>query len=466
MVIRRRLGDDGIMNNAMNNPVPPSPVAPAAILERPTGDRVIAGVASGLANRLDVGVGWVRIGFVLASFFGGLGFLLYAIGWLGIREEGADLSIAEEAVDGLEGASTWVGVGLMLLAAMIALSWLDIIRGELIFAAVVFVGGLVLYRGSLPGSGGASSSSSVATGDRGPGDDGPGPDDDGGPSGSPIGTSSDPHGTSDASITAALAHPTPTSTVTRVDMPPEPDDTSQTWGFAGDDDPISDEVMSAAATDYGGVPPVTPVAPVPAAKKRRRTRERSNLGRLTLASMLVVLGILAFLDTIDVVQIGFRHVMATILLVAGAGLIVGSLYGRARGLIVLGIAVTPLLIVATALPLSGEIGELVHEPVAVSELEAVYEIGIGELVVDLSRLEPLTADTALSVDAGIGHVVIELPSDMAVVVNAEVGIGEIVTPTEEPDGLGVDATYEVGADGPTLTLEVDLGIGQVEVIQR
>ena len=42
-------------------------------LYRIRNDRVVAGVASGLAHSLEVDPVWIRLGFVVLTFFGGLG---------------------------------------------------------------------------------------------------------------------------------------------------------------------------------------------------------------------------------------------------------------------------------------------------------------------------------------------------------------------------------------------------------
>lgn len=65
---------------------PPPPSAPA--LRRDPEDRVIAGVAAGLARYLGVDTAVIRIVFVLLAVFGGSGFLLYLIGWIAIPEGG------------------------------------------------------------------------------------------------------------------------------------------------------------------------------------------------------------------------------------------------------------------------------------------------------------------------------------------------------------------------------------------
>jgi phage shock protein PspC (stress-responsive transcriptional regulator) len=57
---------------------------------------MLAGVAIGLADYLDIDPTIVRIGFVALSLLGGLAVPLYLAGWLLIPEEGTDLSVAEE----------------------------------------------------------------------------------------------------------------------------------------------------------------------------------------------------------------------------------------------------------------------------------------------------------------------------------------------------------------------------------
>ncbi|ADY52791.1 phage shock protein C, PspC [Pseudopedobacter saltans DSM 12145] len=55
-------------------------------LTRNTRDKVIAGVSSGLADYFQLDVIWVRIAFVLATFFGGTGLWIYIILWIAIPE--------------------------------------------------------------------------------------------------------------------------------------------------------------------------------------------------------------------------------------------------------------------------------------------------------------------------------------------------------------------------------------------
>jgi phage shock protein PspC (stress-responsive transcriptional regulator) len=87
-------------------------------LRRPTGGRIVAGVATGIARYADVDVTFVRIAFVVLTiigftglpFFGWLplyllGIPLYLACWLLIPEEGSEQSIAGAMLHRLQGRS-------------------------------------------------------------------------------------------------------------------------------------------------------------------------------------------------------------------------------------------------------------------------------------------------------------------------------------------------------------------------
>jgi phage shock protein PspC (stress-responsive transcriptional regulator) len=65
-------------------------------LDRPVQDRMLAGVAAGIARYLNVDVTVVRIVFAVLTIVGGAGIPLYLAGWLLIPEEGAEQSIASQ----------------------------------------------------------------------------------------------------------------------------------------------------------------------------------------------------------------------------------------------------------------------------------------------------------------------------------------------------------------------------------
>lgn len=69
------------------------------VLRRCPHRRIIAGVAAGVADYLDVDVAAVRIGFAALTLLAGVGVPLYIAAWLLLPEEGSDFSIGEELAD-------------------------------------------------------------------------------------------------------------------------------------------------------------------------------------------------------------------------------------------------------------------------------------------------------------------------------------------------------------------------------
>jgi phage shock protein PspC (stress-responsive transcriptional regulator) len=57
---------------------------------------MVAGVAAGLADYLDVDPTVIRLGFVVLGLVGGIAVPLYLAGWLLIPDEGSGQSMAEE----------------------------------------------------------------------------------------------------------------------------------------------------------------------------------------------------------------------------------------------------------------------------------------------------------------------------------------------------------------------------------
>ncbi|MCG5217737.1 PspC domain-containing protein [Streptosporangium soli] len=68
-------------------------------LRRTRRGRVIAGVCSGVGDYIGVDANIIRIALAIATFFGGLGVGIYAIGWLLLPDEDKDSSIVQDLVD-------------------------------------------------------------------------------------------------------------------------------------------------------------------------------------------------------------------------------------------------------------------------------------------------------------------------------------------------------------------------------
>jgi phage shock protein PspC (stress-responsive transcriptional regulator) len=74
-------------------------------LRRPYQDRMLAGVAAGVARYFGVDPVIVRIAFVVLTVVGGAGIPLYLAGLLLIPEEGSDQSIAGSLIESLQSRS-------------------------------------------------------------------------------------------------------------------------------------------------------------------------------------------------------------------------------------------------------------------------------------------------------------------------------------------------------------------------
>jgi phage shock protein PspC (stress-responsive transcriptional regulator) len=95
------------MNTTNPNPAASDTTAieSAHALYRPYRDRMLAGVAIGIASYLGIDVLIVRIALVVLALVGGAGLPIYLAGWLLIPEEGASQSIASELIESLRGRS-------------------------------------------------------------------------------------------------------------------------------------------------------------------------------------------------------------------------------------------------------------------------------------------------------------------------------------------------------------------------
>ncbi|HEV2936833.1 MAG TPA: PspC domain-containing protein [Streptosporangiaceae bacterium] len=73
-----------------------------ALLRRSHTDRMLAGVAGGVAEYFGVDATIVRIAFVVLTIIGGVGIPLYLAGLLLIPDEGSDQSIAGSIIESLQ----------------------------------------------------------------------------------------------------------------------------------------------------------------------------------------------------------------------------------------------------------------------------------------------------------------------------------------------------------------------------
>jgi phage shock protein PspC (stress-responsive transcriptional regulator) len=143
-----------------------------------------------------------------------------------------------------------------------------------------------------------------------------------------------------------------------------------------------------------------------------------------------------------------------------------------RGLIVALFAVTGLFLAAIAtatvvafawfdVSLGDGVGDHVNRPTTISNVQPRYDIGIGDLRVDLSHIGPITKETHVKASVGIGHLRVIVPRNAEVSLNAHVKVGEVYALRHHDDGR--NASVRVG-QGP-LVIDAKVGAGRIDVVR-
>jgi predicted membrane protein len=198
--------------------------------------------------------------------------------------------------------------------------------------------------------------------------------------------------------------------------------------------------------------------------------ERLPSGRLVAGLLLVVFGVGWLLEVLDVIDFPWDLLFPIALVLVGVALVVASRSGaRPSGLIAAGVVLTGVMVIGSVIefPLGGGVGEREERPAAVAELREEYQLGIGQLTVDLTDLSTaqLGADARTRVRVGIGQLVVIVPEGLAVQVEARATVGNVRVFEEEEAGFGVEREAGPGLDGRGADLELVLsvGLGEVEV---
>src|SRR5215470_12317309 len=106
-----------------------------ARIRRSKADRRVAGVAGGLGRHLDIDPVILRVAFVVLTFFGGVGLLLYIALWLLLPEDGSDW--AKIKLDRRSRTVALVLVGALAVLLLVSNGWWG--DGGLFFVSLVVV---------------------------------------------------------------------------------------------------------------------------------------------------------------------------------------------------------------------------------------------------------------------------------------------------------------------------------------
>jgi phage shock protein PspC (stress-responsive transcriptional regulator) len=193
-------------------------------------------------------------------------------------------------------------------------------------------------------------------------------------------------------------------------------------------------------------------------------------GRIVLFALLALAVAGAAVGVGLAAALGGGVVIASLAVVTGLVLVGTAFAGGARWLIVPALVlVLPLGLVAAAdIDLDGGVGEREYRPATVADLRDRYEIGMGELDVDLRDLDLPNGRTEMAVDVGIGGAIVYVPGDACVTSDVRIGAG--VADIFDRDNEGVDVAVAAAADEPvgrpTLHIDADIGVGAIEVVRE
>ena len=405
-------------------------------LRRRTTDRVIGGVAGGVADYLNVDPLLPRVGFAGLMVFGGAGLVLYVVAWLLMPAQGRHDSIAQSWIAPLSERLGTRGTALLIVASVIlaglwvmgqsqacyedlenpgnvycrstGFDWLPLQepsdqRNALIAVAVITAGVLVLrwregfnQPGAAPGAGVAQAAA---------------------PS---------------AGLTATTAP----------------------------------GAVAAAAAETAPWTPGLFTAASGAAWPAATPRPRSPLGWFVVAAALVAIGLSGIVDAASGLDVGLAQYFGAAILVLGVGLVVGAWWGRARLLILLALLLLPVAATAAFIPvpLEGGVAEQAFEPTTVGELRPEYRLTGGDMRIDLTGLRSSGDPITLDASVGVGRLVVVIPDGARLALDARVSGGRLSLFGNRQTGTGLaDRIERPGGSGPDLVLRLEAGLGEVRV---
>jgi phage shock protein PspC (stress-responsive transcriptional regulator) len=350
-----------------------------ARIRRSRADRKIAGVAGGLGRHLDVDPVILRVAFVVLTFFGGVGLLLYVALWLLLPEDGSDWATIK--LDRRSRTVALIVIGVFALFLLLSHGWWGTPGPLFYLAAIVGV------------------------------------------------------------IVVALQ-------LTRRDRPrPE-------------------HAVPPATVPYAVATPAPPAAAPQQARPVNPRKKGPILFWFALAVLAVALGTLAIADLAGA-HVAPSAYPATALGVSAAFLLIGSFYGRAGGIILVGLLAAAVT-VGTTIADHWDPHSTTVVPAEAAQVQSTYSMDVGELIVDLSGVaNPKALDgREIVVTGDVGHLEIEVPNDVTVVANTHVaGVGGMNVFGRTSGGVDTELTtvHSAGPGAPRLTIDADLHVGGIDV---
>jgi phage shock protein PspC (stress-responsive transcriptional regulator) len=409
---------------------PADPVPEKVKLLRGGGrDKALAGVCHGAGRYFDVDPVIFRVVLVVLSLTGGIGLIIYGMGWLVIPQEGEQESEAHRLLSGrIEGAPLTAVlmalVGCGLYASMLG-NGANQAFSLILLAATAGAVYWSQQRGRMQATGEAASVAASAVADAPP---------------------------------AAQAPPEPGAKPSWW-RDPLTKDPSYLWG--PDDGPYGEEDRRAWRERKKAV------------RRKREWAFSLVVLLLTVTALAVGTGVSWQYQPVGVsLEIGLSAALG----VLGFAFVIASFAGRAReGTAFWSIVMIAGLIVAASLPKSGQgVGETTWQPLTASAVQGPYERGAGTGTLDLRAIRLGGATVSARLKVGAGKAVVILPKTATTHIVYNLGIGEVDLPGKVHNGVRIRnsrqdrLTFGPAPGTPSsgnVELDLNVGVGQLEVIR-
>ena len=182
--------------------------------------------------------------------------------------------------------------------------------------------------------------------------------------------------------------------------------------------------------------------------------------------ILILCGVVALAGAFATAA-GPDWLVAVLVIAAGAAIVAGAFLKPIRWLVLpaVALALAAGTVSAAGIDLDGGVGDRDYLPTSSADLEDRYELGMGELTLDLRDTQLPSGDVPLEVDLGMGEARLIVPEDVCVATTADVGMGNVSFFGRNNEGIDVDFDARPDADGDTtrIVLDAEIGLGELRV---
>jgi phage shock protein PspC (stress-responsive transcriptional regulator) len=191
--------------------------------------------------------------------------------------------------------------------------------------------------------------------------------------------------------------------------------------------------------------------------------------RAALGVGVLVLCWVVFFGGAFAAAVGPDWLVPALVIASGAAVLAGAFLKPIRWLVLpaVALALAGGLVAAADIDADGGMGQREYRPASTADLEDRYELGVGELVVDLRGTDLPAGDVPLELDLGIGETRVIVPDDVCVATTADVGIGNVRTFERDNGGVDVDVTdnRDASPEATRLVLDAEVGMGAIVVVE-